>query len=144
MMADLTALPEPFRLGFEALRARCPAAHVECVQDNFAYVWIEPIHFPDTIFPAPHERGCWVRIPLLFPNAQPHGIITKEQIVRIDGRQLQGAAGKHEICNPVLAVGASYYYSWTWNGTLGQGPPLRMPSDMRMVIEWVERRIQIA
>jgi len=141
---DLNDLPEHFRAGFEALKKRCPEARVDAIKDNFVYIWLEPIYISPTEFKDPRPSGVWVRIPIQFPNAQPHGVITLHPLLRTDGRPLNGSAGRHEICGPVADRGGVNYYSWTWNGNLGQGPALLRPSDMAMVFEWVERRIRVA
>src|SRR5205807_10553789 len=68
------------------------------------------LHVEEAKFPPPNERGLWVRIPMQFPFAQPHGIVTKEPLVPTDGHAVKGHNASHEMCNPVGPIGGGHYY----------------------------------
>jgi hypothetical protein len=119
-------------------------ARTDALKDNFLYVWLPEITLSPSKYPPPYKRGLWVRIPVQFPFANPHGIVTIEPLNPIDGHPLKGHNPNHEMCSPVRNLGGVNYYSWTWSGELGNGPPLRNPEDIIKVIYWIERRIKIA
>ena len=142
---DESTLPEPIQRALSVLRATImPEARADAVHDNWVYVWLPQVHVEEAKFPPPNERGLWVRIPMQFPFAQPHGIVTKEPLVPTDGHAVKGHNAGHEMCNPVGPIGGGHYYSWTWSGELGQGPALRSADDILEVVNWVERRIRLA
>ena len=79
-MSDLEAgLPEPFVEALGYLRSqRDSKARIDAIKDNFAYVWVDNIAKND-----PSEvSGGWVRLPLAFPHANPHGFVTREALKR--------------------------------------------------------------
>src|SRR6266566_4189192 len=141
---DESTLPEPIRTALDILRkSHSPDARADALHDNWVYVWLPSVHMDEEKFPAPHERGLWVRLPLQFPFALPHGIVTKDPLLATDGHAVKGHNPGHEMCNPVREIGGAHYYSWTWNGELGQGPTLRSADDILEVVHWVERRIRL-
>jgi len=111
-------------------------ARVDAVVDNWIYLWLPDVTLDEAKYPAPHQRGLWVRIPIQFPFANPHGIITKEPLNPIDGHPIKGHNPNHSN------LGGVHYYSWTWSGEMGQGPALRSSTDILAVVAWVERRIR--
>lgn len=125
-------------------KERMSDARVDSVADNWAYVWLPEVNFDELKYPPPLTRGLWVRIPVQFPFANPHGVITKEPINPIDGHQIKGHNPNHPMCAPVQKLGGVHYYSWTWSGELGAGPSLCSPKDILGVVAWVERRIRQA
>lgn len=129
-------LPKPFLSALAHLRdARDPDAKVEAAKDNFAFVWVNDIR-KNT---ADEKAGGWIRLPLAFPHANPHGLITREALKRRDGSNVTDAYNPgHDICKPVSALGGAHYYSWTWQGA----PSLRSPEDIIAVVQWYERRIR--
>lgn len=130
----------------EALRylreQRMPDARVDALVDNWIYLWLPDVILDETKYPTPHRRDLWVRIPIQFPFANPHGIITKEPLNPIDGHTIKGHNPNHPMCVPVSKMGGVNYYSWTWSGEMGQGPALRSSNDILAVVAWIERRIR--
>ena len=121
-----------------------PEARVDAVVDNFAYLWLPNVRFAESKYPEPHQRGLWIRIPIQFPHANPHGIITPDQMIPLDGHAIKGHNPGHEMCNPVVKAGGKHYYSWTWSGEIGPGPLLTSSHDIVLVVPWIERRIRNA
>lgn len=121
-----------------------PDARVDAVVDNWIYLWLPDVTFDEGKYPAPNQRGLWVRIPVQFPFANPHGIVTPQPITPTDGHSLKGHNPNHDTCAPVRNLGGAHYYSWTWSGELGSGPALRNSHDILAVVAWVERRIRQA
>ena len=118
-----------------------PGARVDAIADNFAYVWLPEVQFDSTKYPAPHERGLWIRIPVQFPQANPHGVVTLDPILPLDGHAIRGHNPGHPTCGPVANAGGKHYYSWTWSGEIGQSPLLTSPHDILLVAAWLQRRI---
>lgn len=136
-MSDLESrLPPPLQEALLFLRGvRDAGARVDSIQDNFAYIWISNLAKNTTA----ESRGGWVRLPLAFPHANPHGLITREGLMRRDGGSvIDGYNPGHDMCNPVRALGGCHYYSWTWEGA----PPLTSTQDIVGVVQWYERRIR--
>lgn len=129
-------LPVQFREALAFLRQHRNAnARVDAIPDNFAYVWIADLA-KNT---AGETRGGWIRLPLVFPQANPHGLITKEALVRREGGNVaDGYNPNHDMCSPVRHLGGAHYYSWTWEGC----PPMNSPEDILLVVQWYERRIR--
>ena len=129
-------LPGLFAAALAHLRKdRDAGAKVEAIKDNFAYVWVSNIckNTPD------EKPGGWIRLPLAFPFANPHGLVTRDALRRRDGGIVADAYhGNHDTCAPVRSVGGAHYYSWTWAGA----PPLCSPEDIVGVVQWYERRIR--
>lgn len=119
-------------------------ARVDAIADNWVYVWLPRIEFDGAKYPEPHMRPVWIRIPIQFPNVNPHGIVTPDPIIPLDGHPVKGHNPGHETCNPVASFGGKHYYSWTWSGELGPGPQLASPRDILKVVSWIERRIRNA
>lgn len=117
---------------------------VDATKDNFVYVWLPTVAFDASKYPPPLTRGLWIRIPLQFPYANPHGIVTTVPLNPKDGHVVKGHNPNHDMCTPVRGLGGIHYYSWTWSGELGNGPQLRNPGDIVEVVSWVERRIRLA
>lgn len=136
-MSDLEAgLPGPFAEALAHLRSQRDAgARIDAVKDNFAYVWVGDIAKNE-----PSEaQGGWIRLPLVFPCANPHGLVTREALKGAAGGNVTDAYNPgHEMCGPVSSLGGGHYYSWTW----GDAPPLRSPQDIVGVVQWYERRIR--
>lgn len=130
------SLPGPFAAALAHLRKnRDPEAKVEAIKDNFAYVWVSNIA-KNT---SDEQPGGWIRLPLAFPCANPHGLVTRGALKRRDGGVVADAYhANHDTCAPVRAAGGAHYYSWTWDGA----PPLRSPEDIIAVVQWYERRIR--
>ena len=130
------SLPAPFAAALAHLRKdRDPDAKVDAIKDNFAYVWVDKIS-KNT---SGEQLGGWIRLPLAFPYANPHGLVTRDALKRHDGGAVADAHHpNHETCAPVGAAGGVHYYSWTWEGA----PPLRSPEDIIGVVQWYERRIR--
>lgn len=142
---DESTLPLPLQNSLAILRKeRMEGARVDAQKDNFIYVWTPTIAFDESKYLPPLTRELWIRIPIQFPFANPHGIVTKEPLNPIDGHQIKGHNPNHDMCSPVRNLGGSHYYSWTWSGELGNGPQLRNPEDILEVVAWVERRIRLA
>ena len=142
---DESGLPAPIQEALRILRTeRMEGIRVDAIVDNWIYLWLPDISFDENKYPAPHRRGLWVRLPLQFPFANPHGLVTMESLNPIDGHGVKGHNPNHETCGPVRSLGGVHYYSWTWSGELGQGPTLRNPNDILGVIAWIERRIRQA
>ena len=140
-----TQHPEQLQTAIETLRTEYdPDSRIDAVADNWAYIWLPTIEFIEAKYPAPYKRGLWVRIPIQFPNANPHGLVTKEPITPLDGHAVKGHNPGHETCRPVAGLGGNHYYSWTWSGELGAGPQLRSPRDILKIVPWIERRIRNA
>lgn len=138
-------LPRLLQDALQFLRSkRMEGAKVDAIVDNWIYLWLPDVIVDDSKYPAPNRRGMWARIPVQFPFANPHGIVTKEPLNPIDGHVVKGHNPNHETCNPVKNLGGVHYYSWTWSGEIGQGPSLRTPEDILVVISWIERRIRQA
>jgi hypothetical protein len=108
---------------------------VDAVQDNFAYIWVG-----DVAKNGPAEpTGGWVRLPLAFPHANPHGFATREALKNTSGGQVtDGHNPGHDMCIPVRSLGGAHYYSWTWESC----PALRSIEDIIGVVQWYERRIR--
>lgn len=121
-----------------------PLARVDAVVDNWIFLWLPDITFDETKYPAPNQRGLWVRIPIQFPFANPHGIVTEQPLAPLDSHSIKGHNPNHDTCAPVRHLGGVHYYSWTWSGELGAGPSLRSSNDILAVVAWVERRIRQA
>jgi len=130
------SLPGPFAAALADLRkGRDPEAKVEAIKDNFAYVWVSNIAKNR----SEEQLGGWIRLPLAFPSANPHGLVTRDALKRGDGGVVADAYhANHDTCVPVRAAGGAHYYSWTWDGA----PPLRSPEDIIAVVQWYERRIR--
>jgi len=142
---DESTLPEPLRKAIAILRERrMSGARVDAVDGNFAYVWLPAIRFDPTKYPQPHERPVWIRVPLQFPVANPHGMVTANPLNPIQDHPIKGASTDAGMCAPVSSLGAHNYYSWTWSGEIGPGPALNSPEDILEVVTWYERRIRIA
>ncbi len=137
-------LPELFCQAIEIVHEAMPEARVDAVADNWAYVWLPEILFDAPTYPEPHIRGLWIRLPIQFPNVNPHGLVTESPINPVDGHAVKGHNPGHEICNPVIELGGRHYYSWTWSGELGPSPQLSSPKDIIAVISWIRRRIRNA
>ena len=128
--------PQPFRQALEYLTAkRGEGVRIDAISGNFAYVWI-----PDLAKNTTEEKkGGWIRLPLAFPYANPHGLITSEALKRSTGENVpDGYNPGHEMCAPVSALGGAHYYSWTWDAA----PQLRHLEDIVGVAQWYERRIR--
>jgi hypothetical protein len=139
------ALPAPMREAVVCLRSgRMPGVKVDAVKDNFAYLWLPDVIFDFARYGAPNRRGLWVRLPMAFPLLNPHGIVTKGPLNPISPHPIKGETQDPGMCEPVLSLGGTHYYSWTWAGELGEGPKLNVPSDIQGVVSWIERRIRIA
>jgi hypothetical protein len=145
-MVDESSLPGPFRESLEHLRrAQGTDVRVDAVKDNWAYLWLPKIRLDAGMFDPPLERGVWVRLPLQFPQAFPHGVVTKGPLTPKDGHQLKGQNVNEGTSEPVRTFGGTCYYSWTWNGNdYGPGPRLQTPADISEVVSWIERRIRLA
>jgi hypothetical protein len=136
-MNELEAqLPQPFADALAHLRAlRDEQARVDAIKDNFAYVWVSNA----TKNTPAEEVGGWIRLPLAFPFANPHGLVTRQALKRSSGDEVaDGHNAGHDMCTPVAPLGGAHYYSWTWEGA----PPLRSPEDIIGVVHWYERRIR--
>ncbi len=129
-------LPPPFAEAIAHLRSQRDAeARIDAIQDNFAYVWVGNIVKND----QSETSGGWIRLPLAFPHANPHGFITREALKRAgNGTVTDGYNQGHDMCKPVGSLGGAHYYSWTWENA----PPLRLPADIVGVVQWYERRIR--
>lgn len=129
-------LPPPFAESLAYLRAqRDSDARVDAIDANFAYIWVSNIVKNE----QDEEPGGWIRLPLAFPFANPHGLVTKAALKRKgEGTVADGHNSGHEMCNPVGSIGGAHYYSWTWQGA----PALRAPEDIVGVVQWYERRIR--
>ena len=139
------SVPEPLRTAVGILQKRSmPGATVDAVAGNWAYLLLPDIRFPSAKYPAPNVRAVWIRLPVQFPLAFPHGVVTKEPITKLDGSTAKGHNVGGEMCAPVAGKGGAFYYSWTWSGELGQGPALDSPEDITKVIAWVERRVRLS
>jgi hypothetical protein len=129
-------LPQPFAEALQHLRSKKDAeARIDAIRDNFAYIWVGNM--------AKYDRselsGGWIRLPLAFPHANPHGFITREALKRNGGGNvMDGYNQGHDMCAPVASVGGAHYYSWTWENA----PALRLPQDIVGVVQWYERRIR--
>lgn len=143
---DESAFPIPFREAINTLRnVRMSDIKVDSVSGNFAYVWLSNIEFDETKYPPPNKRGLWIRIPIQFPFANPHGIVTREPLNPLSPHQIKGHNPNHPMCDPVKNLGGIHYYSWTWEGTeLGPSPKLQKAQDILGVVTWIERRIRLA
>ncbi len=139
-------LPEPLRAALAHLRADgFPEVKVDAVADNWAYVWLPQLHFDQAKYPEPERRGVWIRLPIQFPFANPHGMVTKEPLNPKDGHAVPGHNPNHDMCRPVGSLGGAHYYSWSWGaGPLGEAPSLSAPTDITKVVAWYERRIRLA
>lgn len=138
-------VPEPLRTAVAILQRKLmPGATVDAVAGNWAYVNLPEIRFPEATYPPPLVRPVWIRLPIQFPLALPHGIVTREPITKRDGSNAKGHNVGGDMCAPVEKKGGSFYYSWTWSGELGQGPALDSPEDITKVVAWVERRIRLS
>jgi len=137
-------LPELLQQAFKILQGSMPGARIDAIVDNWVYVWLPEIHFDGSKYPEPLKRGLWVRLPIQFPNVNPHGIVTQTPIAPVDGHPVKGHNPGHETCKPVMGLGGQNYYSWTWTGELGQGPQLSSSQDILAVVAWIERRIRNA
>lgn len=138
-------LPEQLQEAINILRADfAPETRIDAIADNWAYVWLPGIQFEESKYPPPTKRGLWVRIPIQFPNANPHGIVTADPITPLNEHAIKGHNPSHETCKPVAELGGKHYYSWTWSGELGPGPQLNSPRDILKVVSWIERRIRNA
>ena len=121
---------------------RMPDARIDVIVDNFAFLWLPDVYFDEDKYPEPHRRGLWIRIPTVFPFANPHGIVTKEPLNPRDGHAVKGYNLNHDTCNPIKDKGGIHYYSWTW-GQPGENVTLRKPADILAVVSWIERRIRL-
>lgn len=131
---DVSNTPAPFRGALEALQ-KVKEAEVQAISGNFAYIWIPSI--PKNT--ENESTGGWIRLPLAFPCANPHGLVTRAALKRSDGQQVtDGHNPGHEMCAPVRDRGGEHYYSWTWEG----GPTIKKPEDIIGVVQWYERRIR--
>ena len=129
-------LPQPFAEALAYLRLhRDNLARIDAIKDNFAYIWIGNIAKNE-----PSETpGGWIRLPLAFPNANPHGFVTREALKKTgQGIVADGYNPNHDTCAPVSALGGAHYYSWTWENA----PALRSPQEIVGVVQWYERRIR--
>ena len=136
-MSDLESqLPPPFKEALALLRQdRDPDARIDAIEANFAYVWINNLA-KNT--PA-ETRGGWIRLPLAFPHANPHGLVTRNALLRAGGGNVTDAYNPgHDTCKPVSSLSGAHYYSWTWDGA----PALNSPKDIVAVAQWYERRIR--
>lgn len=145
---ELNTLPEPFKKSLNILSEhRSLESRVEAIEGNWAYVLLPNISFPFDKFPPPNERDLWIRLPLQFPSADPHGIVTREQIIPRDGHKVVGENKGHPMCKPVSNLGGLFYYSWTWTDEKEPAKKnpvkLSVPEDIKLVISWLERRIRI-
>lgn len=123
---------------------RMEGVRVDAIVDNWIYLWLPDVVFDEAKYPPPLRRGLWVRIPLQFPFANPHGIVTREPLNPTDGHAIKGHNPNHDMCAPVRNLGGAHYYSWTWSGEIGNGPSLRKAGDILAVVAWIERRIRQA
>ena len=129
-------LPQPFVEALEHLRAtRDAEARIDAIKDNFAYIWVGNIAKNQ----GSETKGAWIRLPLAFPYANPHGLVTREALKKAgEGNVTDGYNQGHEMCAPVASSGGGHYYSWTWENA----PALRSPQDIVGVVQWYERRIR--
>jgi len=129
-------LPQPFRDALRCLREKKDAgARVDAVSGNFAYVWVEKLAKNNAL----ESAGGWLRLPVAFPHANPHGLITREALRGAsEGEVGDGHHAGHDMCKPVAGIGGAHYYSWTWENA----PPPRTPEDIIGVVQWYERRIR--
>ena len=143
---DESGFPIPFRQALDILRSeRMKDAKVDSLATNFAYVWLPEVGFDDKKYPPPYKRSLWIRLPIQFPFANPHGIVTCNPLDPLDNHPIKGHNPNHNMCDPVKSLGGCHYYSWTWNGPeFGQGPTLNKPQDIIGVVTWIERRIKLA
>lgn len=136
-MSDLeSALPPPVAEALAHLRSlRDGEVRTDAIQDNFVYVWVDSL----TKNRSSEEPGGWIRLPLAFPHANPHGLVTREALKSAgEGNVADGYNAGHDMCIPVRPLGGGHYYSWTWEN----GPQLRSPQDIVGVVQWYERRIR--
>jgi len=136
-VSDLESqLPPLFKEALGLLRQdRDPDARIDAIEANFAYVWINNLakNTPAEV------RGGWIRLPLAFPYANPHGLVTRNALLRAGGGNVTDAYNPaHDTCKPVSSRGGAHYYSWTWEGA----PALNSPKDIVGVTQWYERRIR--
>ncbi len=129
-------LPPPFAKALACLRShRDGEVRVDAIKDNFAYVWIGGIAKNQ----SSEEPGGWIRLPVAFPHANPHGFVTREPLKSAGGGDVtDGHNAGHDMCAPVHPLGGAHYYSWTWENA----PQLRSPEDIVGVVQWCERRIR--
>jgi hypothetical protein len=130
-------LPAPFAEALAYVHShRDGEVRIDAVKDNFAYLWIGSIAKNQ----SSETPGGWIRLPLAFPYANPHGLVTREAL-RSSGERLvsDGHNPNHDMCAPVRGVGGAHYYSWTWENA----PQLRSPQDIVGVVQWYERRIRL-
>jgi hypothetical protein len=129
-------LPEPLKQALQHLRSKrgCDV-RVDAVQDNFAFIWVSNVAKNGSAEPS----GVWIRLPLVFPHANPHGLVTREAVKNSTGAQVtDGHNPGHDMCKPVSSVGGAHYYSWTWQNC----PALTSIEDIVGVVQWYERRIR--
>ena len=129
-------LPPPLREALDHLSIqRNTELRVDAIEGNFAYVWVAKIAKND----QSEAAGGWIRLPLPFPHANPHGFVTCDALKKVGNGIVTDAHNpNHEMCNPVAKLGGAHYYSWTWEGS----PQLRQPTDIVGVVQWYERRIR--
>jgi len=129
-------VPAPFAQSLAHLRSqRNSEVRVDAIKDNFAYVWVANLAKANPL----DSPGGWLRVPLAFPHANPHGLVTQEALKNAAGANVtDGYNAGHDTCAPVKALGGAHYYSWTWENC----PTLRRPEDIVGVVQWYERRIR--
>lgn len=135
-MSSEGELPQPFAEALAHLRATRDAdARLDAIKDNFAYIWVSNIAKNQ----KSEAKGGWIRLPLAFPHANPHGFVTCE-VLKSEGEGIvtDGHNQGHELCGPVSSLGGGHYYSWTWENS----PQPRTPEDIVGVVQWYERRIR--
>ena len=135
-MVDLEILPAALQAAVKELQTNGRAGvRLDAVSDNFAYIWIGDLEKQT----ANEKAGGWLRIPTVFPFANPHGLITIEPLLRMDGTLVpDGHNPGHQMCSPVQPLGAANYYSWTWQDC----PEIHGPEGIVGVLHWYERRIR--
>ena len=129
-------VPAPLAQTLAYLRTlRNCEVRVDAIKDNFAYVWVADIAKAN----SSESPGGWLRLPLAFPHANPHGFVTREALKNACGASVtDGYNPGHDTCAPVGSFGGAHYYSWTWENC----PALSRPEDIAGVVQWYERRIR--
>ena len=149
-IVDEGSLPEAFRAGLRAIRARVlPTVNVIAVIENFAILDLGTMERDSSNtaaeLPPIYEESTvrlFARAPLTFPHAEPYGVMTIPSLRRSDKRPIERhhPSSSHATAKSFAdRLGETDIGFWSFDWT---GMPRREPADLAAIVEWARKRIR--